>query len=188
MDTSQRKSLLCLELKSIAIGYRALQIVSAEAEILDASPAGDRFLILATGDATKLDAVRDRVRSTVETDQLLDSEVIADGAPSLLEAFFHLSQAQADESLLVVDCASVSGLVGVANSILNTDGLLAIELKIKRFGGGAYGFFTGPTRVCAPAGEEARTKLKRAMRDGQVEVIDELNANFRRFFNLDGQD
>lgn len=187
-NTGKRQSLLCLELRSVATGYRVLQIVAGfeELEILEASPAGDRFLVLATGPAAQLEMARENARSAVDTDQWLDSEVLTDCAPTLLEALYHLPQVHAEEALVVTDCASVSGLIVAAQAMLNDSGVQVIELKIKRAGGGGYGFFTGSTILCAPGAEEARAKLKRTMREGQIEVIEDLALQFRRYFNLNG--
>lgn len=190
--TTLSAALLSLELKSIAIGYRVLQKVTGieGVRVLEASPAGDRFLILAIGPQKDLElahaAARDALDSS-EKDSWMDAEVVKDCDPALIEAIYHLPQIPTRESLLVADCASVSGLLAVAQSLVRAKEIDVIEIKIKRAGGGAYGFFTGLTEDCGPAAEEARTKLKRAMREGSVEVIEAMTPQFREFFNLSGQ-
>jgi hypothetical protein len=188
---TESPSLLSIELKSIAIGYRALQKVTTfeTIRVLEASPCGDRFLILAIGPTTELELAQTSVRESLdstERDHWLDAELIKDCEPTVLQAIYHLPQTQAAESLLVAECGSISGLLATAQSLVHGHEIEVIEIKVKRAGGGAYGFFTGRKDVCAPAAEEARTKMKRAMREGQVEVIDELTANFREHFNLNG--
>jgi hypothetical protein len=184
-------ALLSLELKSISVGYRCLQKMTTveSLRVLEASPCGDRFFILVAGPhqdlETALTAARESLDST-ERDLWLDAELIKDCESSVAEAVYHLPQVVTEEVLLIAECGSISGLLATAQSLVHAHEIEVIEIKIKRAGGGAYGFFTGAKSVCAPAAEEARTKLKRAIRTGHIEVIEEMTTKFRGHFNLSG--
>ena len=186
-------ALLCLEVKSITIGYRVLQKITGieSLRVLEAAPAGDRFMILAIGPQADLELAHATARESldsVEKEQWIDAEILKECEPSLVQAIYHLPQVPARESLIIADCATVSGLLAVAQSLVHGKDIAVIEIKIKRSGSGAYAFFTGPTDVCGPAAEEARTKLKRAIRVGSIEVVESMTPKFREFFNLSGQE
>ncbi len=190
---SDGPALAVFEIGSVALGYQALAAASRHpgATIVEAAPVrADRFLILIQGPTSALRAAQADVRRLCETfaaDLLEDLDLIEDPDERLLPALFSLSQRSVGESLLVVDADSTSGLLVVSQALLQ-NGLEVIELKGGRgaFGGGV-GFFTGPAAITASAAEDARTRLKQAVRAGRVEVIDGAPASFRAFFNLDGE-
>jgi hypothetical protein len=88
--------------------------------------------------------------------------------------------------LLVIECQTVSGLLSAAHDLVSGFSLQVIELKMQRSCGGGYGFFTGPSAACANAAELTRQKLKVALRDGRVELINNPPLAFREFFNFSG--
>ena len=184
-------SLFCVEIASLAHGYRVLNSLTASPglRILDASPAGQRFLIIALGPADEIRSAAQNARSLFEGDAgvSLDSEVVDGFDPQMLEALFSLPQQPLEESLIIVESATVSGLVASAQQLCGPHGLKPIELKIHRASDGrGYGFFTGPKEKCIPAALDVETRLKSADRHGRVELIEEPNAGFRTFFNLSG--
>jgi hypothetical protein len=187
-------SLLVLEVSSIALGYAALAVLAAHADvrILDASPSGlGRFIILAQGE---LEILRDQLQKTrgkidgTDAELVIDHELIEGADPEVLKALFSLAQNELEESLLVIETDTVAGLLSVSQILTQIHGLKPIDIKIQRGGnGGGYGFFTSSTAKVAPAAEDARTHLKSAMRKGHVETIENPVAGFRRFFNLSGK-
>lgn len=186
-------SLAVFEIGSVALGYQALAAAARRAgvTIVEATPVrADRFLILLQGPAAELKSAQTDVRKLCETfsaDLLADVELIDAPDARLLPALFSLAQIEMKESLVVIECDSVAGLISVSQAMLKR-GLEVIELKGGRgaFGVG-FGFFTGPAADTAPAAEDARTRLKQAVRNGRVEVIDSAPENFRAFFNLSGK-
>jgi hypothetical protein len=191
VDTLFEEAFLTLEIRSIARGYKAMNSISAEGKvsrILDASPAGDRFLILATGQEEKLKASVQDVRLWLEresVDLVVDWEVLPMVHRSVYDAAFSLAQTPFEESLLVVECSTVSGCFAVAQDIVAGFGLRPIELKIRRTSaGGAYVLFTGKSTECALAAEHARKKLEHAVRQGRVELVDQPSRQFLDYFVL----
>ena len=136
---------LILEIKSIAVGYRVLQLVSSrdDIRILEASPAGDRFVILAVGAPDLLEARVSEAKSSLDVNDRIwiDYELVSDCAPEIIEAFYNLPQVQAEEAVVVVESSTVSALLAASQTLVRGCGLKIIEAKIKRTGGGAYGFF-----------------------------------------------
>lgn len=180
------------EIGSIALGYQALASAtrSAAVKVLEATPIrSSRFLILVEGTGADVKRAHSEVRRLCETfsaDLLCDVELIEGPEANLLPALYSLAQVEMKESLLVVETDSVAGLLAVSQALLKR-GLEVIELKGVRgaFGRG-LGFFTGPLSMTGPAAEEVRTRLKQAVREGRVEVIDQAVPGFRQFFNLTG--
>lgn len=185
-------ALASFEIDSITLGYRALSLATADLKIrvLEAAAVREaRFLLLIEGPVdTVINASGDirRLCETFADDSLADFEIIENPHPRLLPALYSLEQTDMAESLIVMETDSVSGLLSVSQALL-VRGLEAIELKGGRgaFGGGV-GFFTGPAMITAPAAEDARTRLKQAVRSGRVEVIDDASPTFREFFNISG--
>ena len=192
MNTA-KTGFLIIEIKSIAIGYRVLQLVSKDNDVrvLEASPAGDRFILLITGAPETLELRAREAKESLDANDKriwIDQELITDCAPEIVEAFYHLPQVEAGEALIIVETETVSGLLASADSLVRGYGLKVIEIKIKRTGGGAYGFFTGSSKDCAPGAAEIRTRLKRLMREGRAELIEKLSPTFRSQFNLSGSE
>lgn len=188
-------ALLCLEIDSIALGYRALNILcdaaKDELRVIDASPIGERFLILALADEKVLKDSLARARTDIEathTASVLDAEVFTSASSEILEAMFSLQQTPLEESLVVAECESVSGCLATALTLVEGHGLKPIEIKIHRSNAkGAYAFFTGNEQACLPAAEDAKTRLKNALREGTIEVIAQPTKTFRGFFQLSGE-
>lgn len=184
-------SFVCAEIASIAQGYIVLNslTMSPHLRILDASPAGNRFLIMALGPADEVRTSVQRARDLFEGDVgvALDLEVTDGIVPQVLEALFSLPQIPLEESLVVVECSTVSGLVSVAQQLAGPHALKTIEIKILRSSDGrAFGFFTGSKEACIPAALDAETRMRAGGRHGHVEIIEEPTAGFRSFFNLSG--
>lgn len=189
-------SLLCLELGSIAAGYLSLNAATQGAglasplRILEATPIGARFLILALGAEAELRAALDRVRALFDEKEpsiVIDAEIISEVDQRVNDALYALSQALLGESLVVVETANVSGILAVAQAMVEGHGLEPIEIRIQRSStGGAYGFFTGSKEASAPAASDARARLTAAVRKGRVEVIDNPSSTFRSFFDITG--
>jgi hypothetical protein len=186
-------SLLCLEIKSLGMGYRALSLATQESAIrvLEAAPAGDRFLILLLGASQQLHEVLKNIRQTLDgtgAAEILDAEIVEKIDPEVLEGIYSLTQNELSESLVVAECATVSSLLSVAQVLTTDGGLKLIELKIKRAApGGAWGLFTGSLANAEPAAEKVRTRFQTKMREGKIEVIAAPNESFRSFFNFSGK-
>lgn len=186
-------SLLCIEISSIAFGYQALDAVtrSQNVRVLEASVLGSRFMILAIGEASEMKDAADRVRERIDGGDatlLVDLEIIERCAPEVTEAFYALSQVELAEGLVVVECATVSGILAAAQTLVQGHSLKAIEIRALRSStGSAYGFFTGPEGKCGPAAEDVRARFKTAIRQGRVEVISRPTKEFRGFFQLSGE-
>jgi hypothetical protein len=186
-------SLLCLEINSLGMGYRALNLATQESTIrvLEAAPAADRFLILLLSTSQKLHEVLKNIRQTVDgagAAEILDWEIVEKIDPGVLEGIYSLTQNELGESLIVAECATVSSLLSVAQALTMDGGLKLIELKIKRAApGGAWGFFTGSTAEAEPAAEKIRTLFQTKMRKGKIDVITAPNESFRSFFNFSGK-
>jgi hypothetical protein len=188
------RSLLILEVASIAVGYTALAALTnhPDVRVLDASPSGlGRFMILVQGEQPVLREQLQKIRAQLDggsNDLVVDHDLIEDFCPKALEAVFSLAQHELEESLVVAEADTVSGLLSLSQIMTHVHGLNPIDIKILRgAGGGGYGFFTGPTTKTAPAAEDARTHLKSAMRKGRIETIENPSDGFRRFFNLSGE-
>lgn len=187
-------SFASFEISSIALGYRALDVITrvSGVEVLEASPVGGgRFLVFCSGDIGILREASDKLRvalGAVAGEALADFALVERHGKTISEALFSLSQVQLGECLIVVECKSISGLLASAESICSFEGIEIIELKVHRGGtSGGYGFFSGPSKMALPAGEEVRTKLKSALREGHVEVIESPTERFREFFNFSGE-
>ena len=186
-------SLLCLEIKSLGMGYRALSLVTQESavRVLEAAPAGDRFLILLLGASQKLHEVLKNTRQALDGPgavEILDSEVVEKIDPAVLEGIYSLTQNELGESLVVAECGTVSSLLSVAQALTTDGGLKLIELKIKRATpGGAWGLFTGSSANAEPAAEKIRTLFQTKMREGKIDVIASSSESFRSFFNFSGK-
>ena len=186
-------SLLCLEIKSLGMGYRALAIATRDLNlrILEAAPAGDRFLILIAGETNDLQSTIQNIRHELDgagAGEIMDSEVIEKINPAVLEGIYSLTSNPLAECLVIAECASTSALLVVAQSLMTDHALSLIELKIKRASpGGAWGLFTGSSADAEPAAEKARTLIQAKMRIGKIDVIDSPNENFRSFFNFSGK-
>lgn len=185
--------LAAFEVSSVALGYRALDVISRadQIRILEASPiSGGRFFILCSGPAAALQSTIDAVRSafgTKASEVLIDSVVVEKQAGAIGESLFSLAQVELGESLIVVECKTISGLLASAEAMLSFEGIDPIEMKIHRGGTtGGYGFFSSRTSIALPAAEEVRTRLKSAYREGDVQVIENPVAAFRQFFNFSG--
>jgi hypothetical protein len=187
-------SFVCIEIASIALGYRALKTMTDTAEaqtwrILDASAVGARFMILALGETKALQDATQKARASLDgaLGMLVDTAMIRNLSPQVADAIFALSQVALEEALVVVECATVSGCLEAAQTLVNEHGLKAIEIRIQRAStGGAYGFFTGKTEVCGSAAEAARTHMRDDLRQGRIEVLESASTQFRSFFNLIG--
>jgi len=158
--------------------------------VLEATPVGARFLVLALGAESDLREALARARSLFDEKEpsiVIDAEVINDFDQRVNDALYALSQAPLGESLAVVETASVSGILHVGQAMVEGHGLEPIEIRIQRSStGGAYGFFTGSRDACAAAAEDARAKLNAAVRKGRIEVIDNPSTTFRSFFDITG--
>jgi len=180
-------AIACLEIGSIAFGYRILSEVAAvpKSRIIEASPCGSKFLILLTGPHEDLKRSVLEVRQQTDSKLWIDSEVFDAKDPRVIEAFYALPQDPIDKSLVVVECETVTGCLQAAFSLVEKGGLTPIEIRLQRSStGGAYGFFTGSTEKCTSAVESARQALTASGRRGQVELINQPPQPFRDFFEL----
>ena len=186
----------CAEIASVPSGYQALNVLTQGegVEILEASPIGARrFLILALGQETSLKQQVQELKTSFEghalssESKMIDQAFIDQVDSSVIESAFSLTQVNLEESLVALECATVSGLLSVAHVLTRDHGLKVIETRITRSGlGGGFALFTGTSEACAPAAEDARTHLKNAMREGTVEVIEAPTETFRSYFNFSG--
>jgi microcompartment protein CcmL/EutN len=187
-------SLVCIEFGSIALGYRALKAMTDTADtktwrVLDASPTGARFMILALGETQALHDAVQKARASLDgaIDMLVDTAFIKNPSTAVTDAIFALSQVSLDEALVIVECSTVSGCLQAAQTLVKGHGLKPIELRIQRSStGGAYGFFTGRVSECQPAAEDARIGMRDDLRQGHVEILESSSEMFRSFFELNG--
>lgn len=182
--------LACVEVNSIAFGYSVLAKIAGVpgVRILEGSPAGARFVILALSERDDLKRTLSDARAALDgpdASMWLDTEICEGGV--VAEGLYALPVAPLSEALVVVEAESVSGLIASADTLVHGHGLSLIELKILRSStGGAYGFFTGAIDACRAGAEAARARLRDAVRKGRVEVIENLSPEFRRHFELGG--
>lgn len=188
-------SLLVLEIDSIAYGYRALQIATLKnpVRVLDASPFGGRFLILIQGKFADLElAMEDVHRDMVneKKEMLIEGVVIEFFEPTVRDALFALAQDQLSESLIVLECETVSDCLSLAQNLVKTYKLIPIEIRIQRSSSAkSYGFFTGSNAVCDQAARGMRVKILETQKSKvcHIELIDNPTREVRRFFQLAGE-
>jgi hypothetical protein len=193
---SQQQSLLCLEIGSVASGYVALNVVTDKSlvsadtsfRLLEASPVGPRFLILALGSESSLRKALQAVREKfdqIEPSIVVDAEILVNIQQPILDAVYALSEKMLTDALVVVETSSVSGCLHAAQTLSTGHGLEAIEIRIHRTStGGAYGFFTGAVDKCHPAASDVQAKLKATVRVGRVEVIESPSKTLRQYFSV----
>jgi hypothetical protein len=186
-------SLLVFDIASIAFGYRALnELTGAGAlRILEATPLGARFMILAQGEPSVLKVGSEKIRALVDGGDpavIADTELIENLDPRVSEALYSLSEAQLEKGLVIVECDSVSGCLSSAQTLVKGHGLRAIEIKVQRSStAGAYGLFTGSAHACMAGAEDVRSRLKAAIRQGRIEVVTNPSLEFKRYFQLSGE-
>lgn len=186
-------SLLCMEIISIAHGYRALNAATSDgrARVLEASPVGSGFLILMSGSERDLRGSLERVRALFDGASpglLVDAELISSVADGVKESLFALSETRIGETLVVVETETVSGCLHLAQALVGEHGLLPIEVRIQRSSsGGAYGFFTGTGALAGPAVVDARAKLEASVRTGRAELIESPTPVLRSYFQISGE-
>lgn len=175
------KDLLVLEAASVVAGFRILNSLPASAslKVIDAEPiGGGRFLILLRGQAGDLTEI-----AKANKDSVVDHELIESVGANVLDAVYSLAPAKLEASLVVLEAESASSLFGLSQTLTVQHGLHALEIRVRKSGGaGGYAYFTGTREQCAPAAEDVRTRLRTAMRDGDVEVFDQPNAAVRGLF------
>jgi hypothetical protein len=179
-------ALLCLETDSVAFGYRVLRIICDQSgtKILQAQPFGGRFRILAIGDKRAFDEALSPAQNLLKNsgrEQGMRHSVIENINSQLLEALFHLPSISASEALLVVEAESLCSLLNSLQQLIAKQPLQVIEIKTNGSMPGAHAILTGSAAECRLA------KSEPAMVAISAEVIEELPAPFRRFFNLTGE-
>ena len=189
------KSFACIEIGSVAVGYAALAKACGQPiEVIEASVVGGaRFMILLRAEEAALNeavlAARDAaIRGGDGDAPSCESEVLPREPDGLVDALYSLASQGLAESLAVCETGSMSAMLTVAGAMLGSAGVRAIEIKpLRGPGGGALGFFTGPSEEIGLAAETARSRLKTAGRSGRIETIDAPCSEFRAFFNLSGE-
>lgn len=191
-ETSVVQGLLSLEVRSVALGYRALDALtrSRDLRVLDASPVGSRFLILLLGPIRDLEAGMQQVRAIFDgrdDNWIEDEALLVSPSQEILDGFFALTQAELKESLVVVDTATVSGVLCVLPTLLEQPEMKLIDFRVQRSSsGGAYAFITGPLSLARAAAEAARARLRETRRAGHIEVLEQPSEELRRFFHIEG--
>ncbi len=173
--------LLVLEASSIIAGYRILNSLppTHPVRVLDAEPiGGGRFLILLKGGGRDLADL-----AKMNMDSVTDHELIMGIDQNVLDAAYSLASVKMSEALLIVETETASAFFSLAQMLTTQHGLKPIEIRIRKSGlSGAYGYFTGTSLQCAPAAEDCRTRLKKSMREGDIEVFDQPNAAVQNLF------
>lgn len=173
--------LLVLEALSIVDGYRLLNALpSTETlSVIDAEPIGSgRFLIVLRGRSKEFGAIL-----KIAKDYGAAHELIEKIDQSVLDAVYSLAPSTLDESLIVIETETVGALLSLAQTLSTQHAVRAIEIRIRKSGsGGAYGYFTGSKKDCAPAAEDCRTRLRNSIREGEVEIFEEPTAAIRSLF------
>lgn len=166
--------LLVFEAPSITAGFKILNSL-ANVKLLDAEPVGGgRFLILARGSKNDLRSF---------SKDAFDVEIVEAIEASVLDAVFSLAPNALAESLIVAETETAAAMFALAQTLVKTHGLRAIEIKIRKTGlGGAYAYFTGPREACETAAAEARAHLEAKLRKGSVEVFDRPNEQIKSLF------
>jgi hypothetical protein len=180
-----------IEISSPALGYRALDLFTqnSEFEVLEATAHGSKvFTLIARGEKSQLETVVRKISANIAStgsSSVRDSIVIDDIAPEIIETYFSLHTVEMAESLLVVECETLSGLFQSSAQALKNYKLKAIELRnLRGDNPTALGLFTGVDSDCVSAAESIKLSLEHAARNGTVEVINKPTASFRTFFNL----
>ena len=173
--------LLVLEASSVVNGYRMLDALPSThpVSVLDAEPTGGgRFLILLRGHSRDLNHI-----GKIAKDLGVDHELIEKIDQSVLDAVYSLAPSTIDESLIVIETETVGSMLLLSNTLATQHKVRAIEIRIRKSGtAGAFGYFTGPKKKCAPAAEDCRTRLRNSIREGDVEVFEEPNEAVRTLF------
>ena len=171
--------LLVLEASSIVSGYRILNALPSTISVLDAEPTGGgRFLILLRGESAELHNIE-----KIAKDFGVGHELIAKIEQPVLDAVYSLASSALDESLIIIETETVGAMLSLAQTLATQHHVRAVEIRIRKSGSsGAYGYFTGTKKNCAPAAEDCRTRLKKSLREGDVEIFEEPNASIRSLF------
>lgn len=183
-------ALAVIEVPSAALGYRALDLFTqtSSLEVLEASVHGSKvFSILVRGEKSQLETALKKVSASISSSSasLRDSVVIENISPEVVETYFSLHTTELGESLLVVECETLSGLFQAAQRAIANHNLKAIEIRnLRGDTPHALGLFSGAYKDCVAASEAIEVALENNARKGMIEVIQNPNANFRSFFNL----
>ena len=189
------RALGCVELSSLPAGYRTLEILTRDStlHVLEASPAGaGRFMVLYEGNKESAKSFQHLLHSQLNVrgagSEIIDHEVCPSHSAQIIEAVYSLAQVPLEESLIVLECDTISALLSASHVLLENYDLKPIEIKISRaFRGGGHAFFTGSAEKCGPAGEDVRTRLTQQMRSLSIDVIDQPGSRFRQYFNFSGE-
>lgn len=183
-------ALAVVEVPSPALGYRILDLFTQNSsfEILEASVHGSKiFSILVRGEKSQLETVVRKASSSVSSSNstLRDSIILENISPEIIETYFSLHTTELADSLLIVECETLSGLFQAAHRAVTNHNLKSIELRDLRGDNPlALGLFTGAYNDCIAAAEAINLALENNARAGKVETIQNPNAAFRNFFNL----
>lgn len=196
-ETFANRTIACIEVSSVAFGYRILDYLSKfqNISILEASPAGGgTFWILVSGKKSNFENLHVIVKASLDgigdqaSAHVLDHETIETSGQDLLEALYSLSSQRLEESLLIIESDSMSAVLAAAHFATTQYLLKMIEIKVSRGSrSGGHAFLTGSRSECESGGAAVRTKLMNRMSRGFVEVIDAPNEVFRQQFNFSGE-
>lgn len=191
LNSAVSEAIAVIEVSSLALGFRALDLVTQEQglEILEAAAHGPKiFTLLVRGDKSQLETAVRKVSSSISStgdSTLRDSIVIDQLNPQIIETYFSLHTTEMTEALLVVECETLSGLFQAAQVATSDHKLTSIEIRNLRGDNPvALGLFTGTYKACVDASEGIRHTLANQARSGVVEAINNPSKSFRHFFNL----
>lgn len=183
--------LAVIEILSPALGYRALDLVTQnpDLEVLEASAHGSKvFTLLVRGEKSQLETALKTISSSLVstgTSSLRDSVLIDEIAPEIIDTYFSLHTLELTESLLIVECETLGGLLESAQKASANYKLKCIEIRnLRGDNPTALGFFTGSSADCVAASEGIKLALENHARKGIIEVISQPSPSFRSFFNL----
>lgn len=176
------------EISSIAKGYFLLDqlVKKAPVKILEASPVSPgKFFILINGDEASVDESRQNLLAQVAP-YLVDEIYIPFLHAEVLPAMYSQSRFPVQESVAIIETASVSSGLVSADKACKASDVHLIDFRLARgIGGKAYYFLTGTlenVEAGADAGTAALAEKGTLIRS---EIIARPHDDFLSYFNVE---
>jgi hypothetical protein len=192
-------SILAIETNSTAFAYKILNEISKNdwIEIVEISAAANakNFLLFQTHDFKSLQILAERIEEKYSRaskkfidsldPQIIDLCLIENLDSKILPALISLEHHAIEESLIVLECQSICGILSALQLSLTNFALKICDLKLMRQTGGiSQAFLTGATAQCRLAGPHLKQKFLAEYRPSQVECIEDLTPKLREFFSF----
>ncbi len=177
------------EFSSISRGYFLLDqlVKKAPVKILEASAVTPgKFFILINGDEASVDESRKDILSQ-GAQWLVDEVMIPNLHEEVLPALYSQNKFQIDESVGIIETATVSSGIISADFALKSSNVHLIDLRMARgIGGKAYYFVTGTLDNVQSAVEAAVGALTEKATLVRSDIIARPHEDFLKYFNIGG--